>query len=239
MMNDSKQDSNNNKGKKRRRADEAFAKAYDGVKFTPIPSTGRPGTPHRYFRESYQVEFLQQDEQQQGEGQQSFVPSQIVHSHVNGLAVVTAGNVDSQSSIKAVQVLVQQANVASQSAGSKRKQKAKMLRGQAVSDAVYPRDALATITITTGKDADAVQQNQLRCCVWGSVLEINPNLGPQLLNDDPLVDGYVAVILPSGRFPPPLPQEQEDESLEKEQPETKAPNVDDATDAGASAKEDA
>ena len=210
-MNDNKQgnNSNENKGKKRRRADEAFAKAYDGVKFTPIPSTGRPGSPHRYFRESYQVEFLQQDEQQQGEGQQSFVPSQIVHSHVNGLAVVTAGNgINSQSSIEAVQVLVQQANVASQSAGNKRKQKAKMLRGQAVSDAVYPRDALATITTSTGKDADAGQQQQLRCCVWGSVLEVNPNLTPQLLQDDPLLDGYVAVIMPSGRFPPPLPQEQ-------------------------------
>jgi hypothetical protein len=45
----------------------------------------------------------------------------------------------------------------------------------------------------------------LLCGVWGTVLEVNPNLSPDLLRKDPDLDGYVAVVLPTGPFPPPPP----------------------------------
>ena len=207
-----------NKGKKRRRSDDALAKAYKGVKFTPIESTERPGTPHCYFRESYRVEFLQDDEQ--GESLSSpLPPPQIVHSHVNGLVVVTAGNsVMQHDTVESIQLLVKKADVASQSAASKRKQKAKMLRGKNVQDAVFPKDELATVTC---REAATTKSIPLRCCVWGSVLEVNPNLTPQLLQEDPLLDGYLAVILPSGPFPP------KDETLEESKQSPKVAKLED------------
>ena len=174
-------------GKKRRRSDDALTKAYEGVTYTPIVSTGRPGTPHCYFRESYEVDLGNHEDE----------PKQVAHVHVNGLVVVTAGNSSwTSQGIESVDVLVKVADVASQSAGNKRKQKAKMLKGKNVNDAVFPKDKLAVIRTKDGKEV------QSRCCAWGSVIEINPNLSPNLLQQDPLLDGYLAVILPSGPFPP-------------------------------------
>ena len=206
-----------NRSKKRRRSDDAVAKAYNGVKFTPIPSSGRPGTPHRFFRESYRVDFLPEDDDKQGKQH----PPQIVHSHVNGLAVITAGDFVPET-VDLVQLLVNEADVASQSAGNKRKQKAKMLRGKTVSDAVFPKDALATVV---SKD----EEIQLRCCVWGSVIEVNPNLDTKLLQEDPLLDGYLAVILPSGPFPPIMSKDGTPEEIEVA---PKAARTEDKTAAG-------
>lgn len=177
------------KGRKRQRTDNALSKAYQGVRFTPVAATGRPGTPHRYFKESYTVEF---DGDSDDKSQQQ---RQVVHAHVNGLAIVTAGTFSKDDLVKSIDVVAQVSDVAHQSAGSKRKQTAKMLKGKAVADAVSPTDRLATIQLDDGEIS-------LRCCVWGSLLEINPNLTPARMQEDPLLDGYVAVILPSGPFPP-------------------------------------
>ena len=38
--------------------------------------------------------------------------------------------------------------------------------------------------------------------VWGILMEINHNISAALLERDSLLDGYVAVILPAGVFPP-------------------------------------
>ena len=106
-----------------------------------------------------------------------------------------------------------------------------MLRGQDVPDAVYPKDVLATVVTTGPKDDAKTTTVPLRCCVWGSVLEVNPNLSPQLLQKDPLLDGYLAVILPSGRFPPAPPNEEEEKQEEtevSEQPASKVAKTNDA-----------
>ena len=38
--------------------------------------------------------------------------------------------------------------------------------------------------------------------VWGSLLELHTDVTPEQLTQDPLLDGYMAVILPTGPFPP-------------------------------------
>lgn len=39
-------------------------------------------------------------------------------------------------------------------------------------------------------------------CVWGSILELNTHVTPKQLLEEPLLEGYLAVILPTGPFPP-------------------------------------
>jgi hypothetical protein len=58
---------------------------------------------------------------------------------------------------------------------------------------------------------------QIPAGVWGTVLELNTNVTPELLKKDPLLDGYLAIIMPTGPFPPPLVvyQSQQDESDEE------------------------
>lgn len=196
--------------KKRRRNDDSLAQAYDGITFTPIASSGRPGTPHRYFRESYTVNFAG-DNKDANNIENAVEPTQIVHVHVNGLVIVTAGNRFCSESttddimIESIDLQVKVADVASQSAATKRKQKAKMLKGKTVDDSVNPRRVLGKVQLRQNMNNDEkTVVVDLRCCVWGSVIELNSNLSPQLLREDPLLDGYLAVILPSGPFPPPL-----------------------------------
>jgi hypothetical protein len=45
-------------------------------------------------------------------------------------------------------------------------------------------------------------------CVWGTIVELNPHIlrSPNLLLEDPLMDGHLAIIHPIGTFPPPRPQ---------------------------------
>lgn len=102
---------------------------YSNVSYQERNSSGRPGSPHRYFEHSYDVSFLtdavvssaatvgtdeqivvtaaasaatvdneqhQQQQHQQQEEEQSTKTTagqQVVHRHVNGLCIVTAGNV--------------------------------------------------------------------------------------------------------------------------------------------------
>jgi len=63
---------------------------------------------------------------------------------------------------------------------------------------VKPNDILAQIILTNGITIN------IPSCVCGTLLEVNTNLKEDLslLVDDPLLDGYVAVILPNGSFPP-------------------------------------
>jgi hypothetical protein len=99
--------------------DDAYHQAYARVRFHPIASSGRPGTPHCYFAESYAVEEIQDDDdkvvldddndvsqqaelqrqQQQQKQQPPIKPHrQVVHKHANGLVIVTPGGPDWLSS---------------------------------------------------------------------------------------------------------------------------------------------
>ena len=44
---------------------------------------------------------------------------------------------------------------------------------------------------------------QVPCGVYGSVIEINERLTVDLLRNDPLRTGYLAILRPVGPFPPP------------------------------------
>ena len=211
---------------------DPLAEAYAGVTFTPIPSTGRPGTPHSYFGASYRVEF----DTTSNTDVAAPPPAQIVHKHVNGLVVVTAGDMASQTGTSMEWVVASTADVASQSLKQKRKVQAKMLRGQAVPGAVRPTDTLVRLitcgdddddddnqgTTTTGSSSD--NTIHLRCAVWGHVLERNERLTPALLRADPLLDGYLAVLLPTGPFPPPTKRTQKTRAkVPEEAPSTTVP----------------
>ena len=212
---------------------DPLAEAYAGVTFTPIPSTGRPGTPHSYFGASYRVEF---DNTSNTDAAPAAAPAQIVHKHVNGLVVVTAGDMASQTGTSMEWVVASTADVASQSLKQKRKVQAKMLRGQAVPGAVRPTDTLVRLitcgdddddddnqgTTTTGSSSD--NTIHLRCAVWGHVLERNERLTPALLRADPLLEGYLAVLLPTGPFPPPTKRTQKTRAkVPEEAPSTTVP----------------
>jgi len=154
---------------------------------------------------------------------------QVVHRHANGLAIVTAGAtlqnvlaakgcdgcVKNESIIgidntakKAVQIQNIRFNMEvskSQSVGGKRK-RARMKNGNSnkIPDTVEPNDILAIVTL------DNSEVIELKCCVSGTLLEINERLLKSQQNDadpylltDPLLDGYLAVIMPS-QFPTSL-----------------------------------
>lgn len=163
---------------KRQRVD-AYQEVYKNVTFTPIASTGRPGTPHRFFVDSFRVQFANSSIQQ------------IVHKHSNGLTIITAGDM-LPDKIDSIHLSVEASPVALESTGSKRKKQSKMLKGKLVDGVIQPTDVIGTIN---GKIP-------LYSCVWGSVLETNVNLTTDLLQNDPLLDGYLIVVLPTGPFPP-------------------------------------
>ena len=147
---------------------------------------------------------------------------QVVHQHANGLCIVTGGS-SIQKSIKdgkrtIASIEFQKVAPDPQSIGGKRKKKAKLKKnnGQTSSGMARPSDSLAVVTLDNGQTID------LKCCVYGTILEINEKLQfssndsknndhdvhnnnntPQqsLLVSDPLLDGYLAVILPTGTFP--------------------------------------
>jgi len=52
-----------------------------------------------------------------------------------------------------------------------------------------------------------VRKSECRCGVWGTVLELNRRLldaeHSSLVLRDPMMEGYLAVVLPTGPFPPP------------------------------------
>ena len=60
-------------------------------------------------------------------------------------------------------------------------------------------------------------------CVWGTIVELNPEIlvRPNLLFDDPLMDGHLAIIHPAGTFPPPSPPSRPSSSV-PQPPETQS-----------------
>jgi hypothetical protein len=64
------------------------------------------------------------------------------------------------------------------------------------SGVVTPSTQIARITLRDGTILP------LHALVWGAILEVNTNITPEQLTQDPLLDGYLAIVLPTGPFPP-------------------------------------
>lgn len=183
---------------KRKRGDDAFKNAYQGVTITPRPSSGRPATPHSFFKHSYDVEVNNQENKQIEDSQQSTCNGRVVvHQHANGLCIVTIGDLNDQK-IKSIDYQVKE-SPSNLSANERRKRQSKLLRGGTVEDSqgiTSPNTILARVTL----DSDEIVN--IPAGVWGSIMELNSNITPELLMQDPLLDGYLAIILPTGSFPP-------------------------------------
>mmetsp|Transcript_13634 Transcript_13634/g.23190 ORF Transcript_13634/g.23190 Transcript_13634/m.23190 type:complete len:309 (-) Transcript_13634:181-1107(-) len=264
---------------------------YKNVSFHERTSSGRPGSPHRYFEHSYNVSFqdhvgdvdvssslsgsaaMKPDDTAPAEASASAstaavdnadsssqsitVPSnnnstgnQVVHRHVNGLCIITAGNIlqtalqqqnstssdnnngESQhQSIESIKYLVKVAPDAQSAKGKLRAKNKKRKKNNnnnkndssvaqdANSGDVTPTDALCEVTLTNGEKVT------LKCCVQGTIIELNHRLAASesaveqhqqqssngadvdggsnidgnasLLLTDPLLDGYLAVIMPN------------------------------------------
>ena len=241
------------------------SRSYDSISFNKRSSSGRPGSPHRYFDSSYDIfmedttsdNVLEATSNEQSHG----IGNQVVHRHLNGLCIVTAGNVIQQQlgsvsnddnkedgiQIKSIKYHIQPSKDSQSARGKMRTKKKKKRRKrqqqfkQHSNDTtiaeggvdeggsskieeetnhdgyVSPKDTLCTVTLSNG------QEIQLKCCVEGTVIEINNRLvdgsnsssdhtgtidsvgrDVSLLMKEPLLDGYLAVIMPSrGVFFPP------------------------------------
>lgn len=175
------------------RKDDAYKKAYEKFTYQSVPSSGRPGSPHRYFAASYSVQETGKPSLNQSTGMR-------IHRHANNLCIVTAGDLVSGGDIKSIQFHHKEAPPSS--AGSKRKQQSKLLRGKedSITGVVKPDDVLCTIQMANESKVE------IPCAVWGTVMEVNPYYMSgecSRLVGDPLFSGYLAVILPTGPFPPP------------------------------------
>lgn len=215
---------------------DSYRTAYAGFTFEPIPSSGRPGTPHRFFAESYRLRRTDDEGRNENVGGDSqddtTLPEQsparhilpVLHKNANGLVVVTVGvgvgsDVSSMTDSSALLPTLTGVDVAvseapADSLGGKRKKQAKMLKGKSVQHVVQPRDTIAALRFG-GEGNNNDDENETKsaetphgdthvlCGVWGTVLEVNPHLTPELLRTDPTLNGYLAIVLPTGPFPPP------------------------------------
>jgi len=259
----SKLDGGGNKRKRRRNnKQQADDSTYNGILFNKRSSSGRPGSPRRYFDSSFDI--LMEDttsdnalEAASNEQLQSY--NQVVHRHLNGLCIITAGNVIQQQlgrlsngdnkeedgipQINDIKFHIQPSKDSQSARGKMRTKKKKRKKQQSLKENdttteeggkaegegsskrevanhdgyVTPKDTLCTVTLSNDKEI------QLKCCVEGTVIEINNRLvdgsnssddagttdcsttqgDVSLLIKEPLLDGYLAVIMPSrGVFPP-------------------------------------
>jgi hypothetical protein len=187
-------------GKRQRPAGDRdpFKDAYENVTITPRQSTGRPGSPHRFFQASYTVSVSQKDTIEQTKSVKESAPQVVaqvvVHQHANGLLILTS---TPRESVKNVKFLVKEAPESS--TAERRKCHSKLLSGRNIADMqgiTSPHTILAQFELENG------ELQLIPAGVWGTVLELNSQLAPNRLKDDPLLDGYLAVILPVGSFPP-------------------------------------
>ncbi|KAL7533538.1 hypothetical protein ACHAWF_004535 [Thalassiosira exigua] len=197
------------------------------VSFRERPASGRPGSPHRYFEKSYDVMTFDDGATADDDGGQQLPPSrgsQVVHRHLNGLCVVTAGDVLERATaggeveVSSVHYLVGVRKDVQSARGKLRAKRAKRKRGgnggeHCFDGTVSPQDPLCRVTLSDGTTV------LLNCCVEGTVVELNRRLdrseatvagssnaaleeaatggqGPALLQKDPLLDGHLAVIMP-------------------------------------------
>jgi hypothetical protein len=171
-------------GKKRQREDPVQEIYQEVTSITPRPVTGNPGTPHSFFASSHDVCALSSH--------------LVVHTHANGLCVVT-WNQELSQRIVSINYLIQPAP--DKSAAERRKRQAALLKrgiqSSTLPGVVVPTTVMANLMLEDGTVVPVYAG------VWGTVVEINDNMSPELLQRDPLLDGYFAIIQPAtGAFPP-------------------------------------
>lgn len=216
----------NGKAARRKRKIQKAQSQYDGISFSKRESSGRPGTPLRFFSSSFNVQMSSSHDDRGSstprtctskvesdtctrtiaDGREALEesklettcnPHQIIHRHKNGLIIVTAGtalqnilatntntNTDTAADTAAgvtitdLKFKVQISN--SQSVGSKRKKARKMKNGGGGGNDgfVEPNDTLAVVTFSNGSILD------LKCCVAGTVMEINEGLVRDSFRDE-------------------------------------------------------
>ena len=217
-------------GSKRRREaklkqkDDALEKEYADITIVKRASSGRPATPHRHFESSYEgctttsPSECGQVFHRHANGLWIVTAGDIIKKACSKSSSSTADDASNTSVfIKKVDFKVRPAE--GQSVGSKRRKRMgknpkKKKRSDNDDDVVdcdgneadesssasgttRPSDVLAVVELNCGTMVE------LKCCVLGTLLEINTRLAqkPSLLLTDPLLDGYLAVILPRGRIP--------------------------------------
>jgi len=214
------------RGKRKREArlkqrDNVLEKEYASISFMKRPSSGRPATPHRHFDSSYEGRETGGASFGADDSSPTSQCGQVVHRHANGLCIVTAGDLIREACRKSsssggdasTSVIIKQFDfkikpVEGQSVGSKRrkmmgkktkKKGSDVGGGESSSGLVRPSDILATAELSCGTSVE------LKCCVLGTLLEINTRLidKPSFLLSDPLLDGYLGVVMPRGPFPLP------------------------------------
>ena len=187
----------------------ALHSAYASISFEPRVASGRPASPHSFFSSSYLALFdsdaenlpndngdTERSRQNTRESRTSSPLEQVVHHHANGLCIVTAGE-KLPGNIKSIEYAT--LNLVDCSSAEKRKRQAKMLRGSQIEGSISPSSIIGYLELGSG------ERIPLYACVWGMILELNTDLTPEVVLKDPLLDGYLAVILPSGDFPPQRP----------------------------------
>jgi hypothetical protein len=217
----------NNK-KRKRSYGESLIAAYSSVSFEPVVEGDRnnnendsspPDSPRFFFSSSYTVTPLLSSPISSSEATRDDTRGikiqQIVHQHINGLCIITAGQlssiIPSSLTLKSIRFVAKEAPPCS--AAMKRKRQTKMLKGGKVDDVVHPSTVIAELILEENNNNDndnkEIQEKEtiiipLYACVWGTIIELNNRneLTPKVLLDDPLLDGHIAIILPSGKFPP-------------------------------------
>lgn len=207
-----------NRKRKRPAHGESEAAAYSSVSsFKWLEPVEGPRTPHSFFKESYCVSRNASKRENEGttndgDDHNDKIQNQIIHRHVNGLCIVTLGDgsvVPPKYDIKSIEFLAKEAPPSS--TGEKRRRQAKMLKGGSVDNAVTPSTIIAQLKCSQtkgdcnydqGEEEEEILVIPVYSCVWGTILELNHSITPEILADDPLLDGYLAIILPSGDFPP-------------------------------------
>jgi glycine cleavage system H lipoate-binding protein len=169
---------------------ETTRKEYASACFEQRKSSGCPRSPHSFFETSHMVSFSNMPLDSPS---RKYEIKQVVHKHRNDICIVTVGE-HIPSSVTSIKFVAREAP--SCSAAQKRKRQAKMLKGKNVEHSVSPDTLLAEIHLESGEVLP------LYACVFGTIIEVNQNLTPEILADDPLLDGFLAIILPSGSFPP-------------------------------------
>ena len=186
-------------GKKRNRDGQKGPKvdnvqvAYQDVKIDQRKEdeTRKPGTPHAFFESSWDITAVDKSSTTRTTGT-------VVHRHANGLIIVTAGSV--KEPVQSVKMLVECSPECSQ--GERRKRVSNLLRKGSKNSNLGPGVVRPGTPLCEIQHSGSESITTVNAGVWGIVMELNINLTPALLEKDPLLDGYLAVILPIGSFPP-------------------------------------
>lgn len=183
---------------------------YSHISFIKRSSSGRPGSPHRYFDDSFaavtccSVEAASSSDTKQSAAdspRKSTDATQIVHRHLNGLCIVTAGDIlksftssddANHVSVSSVKYHVNASTGAQSARGKIRARKKKVkVDNDAFKSLKDGRDVDQDGNVNTNECHDGnvhpkdalctiTMSNgvkvEFKCCVSGTVLELNPRL---------------------------------------------------------------